>query len=193
MDPLFFFWAVFAVLVSFVIYFDVTNSMLKDMSTQDKGDRPYSLARVQLAWWSVIVLSSFAAIVFTKGIPVLHDSTLKLLGISLLTTGAARLSDVSDKNKKKIKTLSQDSKSEGFWADILSDAQGVSIYRFQTVVFNLVFGVWFVLCVLYNLNSEPKVDWIMPDIKGNDLILLGLSSGAYAGLKTTENKEKKTK
>jgi hypothetical protein len=32
------------------------------------------------------------------------------------------------------------------------------------------------------------IDYVMPDISNNNLILLGLSSATYAAVKTTENK-----
>lgn len=182
------FWAVLIVLLFAVIMFDIKYSMLRDMSTAKK--KSYSFARVQFAWWSVIILASFVAIMLTRGIiPTLAESTLILLGISSVTTGAARLIDLSDKGNDKI-SMSQDEEGENFFLDILSDENGVSIHRFQTVVFNLAFGAWFVITVLERLNDQAfDVNHIIPEITGNNLILLGLSATAYAGLKATENKE----
>lgn len=184
MSPQLIFWIFFLLLLFFVIYFDVKYNMLKDISTANK--KPYSFSRVQLAWWSIIILASFITIVITKGIPTLQESTLILLGISAITTGTARITDISDQKNPRI-TLIQDEEGENFILDILSDSNGVSIHRFQSVVFNITFGVWFIAKVLQNLSINSASD-VMPILSQNDLILLGLSSGAYVALKTTENK-----
>ncbi len=187
MDSQIFFWAVFVVLLFFVVYFDIRYSMLRDMSTA--GKKPYSFGRVQLAWWSVIVLTSFITIMATKGVPTFDTSTLILLGISAATTATARVIDVSDKLNPKI-SMSQDQEGQGLLLDILSDENGVSVHRFQTVVFNLAFGIWFMFTVLHNLSAfAGDVNAIIPRMEENNLILLGLSSGTYAALKATENKE----
>lgn len=180
------FWAVFLILTGAVVIFDIKYSMLRDMSTAER--KPHSFARVQLAWWSVIILASFIAIMAEKGIPTLNSSALILLGISAATTAAARMIDLSDNANSKI-TMSQNENAQNFFLDILSDEKGVSIHRFQTVVFNLAFGVWFMFEVLRNLaDSAVGADAVMPVISENNLILLGLSSAAYAALKIGENK-----
>ncbi|MGK4568351.1 hypothetical protein [Flavobacterium sp. 3HN19-14] len=71
----------------------------------------------------------------------------------------------------------------------------MSVHRFQTVVFNFAFGVWFISQITKNLANVPTggINDIMPDIQQNNLILLGLSSATYAVLKTTENKGAKHK
>ncbi len=187
MNPQVIFWIVFIVLLLIVIYFNFKSSMLKDTSTATK--KPYSFARVQLTWWTVIILSSFITIVLFKGlIPTFSSSTIILLGISAATTATGRIIDMSDQSNPNI-TRNQDLGSDNFLLDLLSDGNGINIHRFQTVVFNLVFGIWFICTVLYYLGHFPgDVSNIMPVISDNNLILLGLSSGTYAALKTTENK-----
>jgi hypothetical protein len=69
--------------------------------------------------------------------------------------------------------------SRGFWADILSDATGVTIHRFQIAAWTVVLGLVFVVTVITSLT--------MPDYDGTLLALMGISSGAYIGLKPTEN------
>jgi len=190
MNPQLTFWIFFIVLLFIVLLFDRKYNMLKDISTANK--KPYSFSRVQLAWWTVIILSSFITIItLGKGIPTFDQSTLILLGISAITTGSARIIDISDKSNN-LKMI-QDKEKENFILDILSDANGVSIHRFQAAAFNIVFGVWFIISVLYNVSTPAlinpeKISFIMPLLDQNNLILLGLSSGAYAVLKTTENK-----
>lgn len=181
-----FFMIVISVLLLFVVVLcDLKYSMLRDESKADK--KSYSFARVQLAWWSTIILSSFITILFTKGVsPKLCESTLILLGISSATTAAAKLIDVSDNTKGL--SLIQHQEGDGFFLDILSDANGVSVHRFQTVVLNAALGIWFFLTVFSNLSNEANS--IIPCLSKDVLILLGLSSGTYATIKATENKGK---
>jgi hypothetical protein len=147
---------------------------------------------VQLAWWSVLVLSSIITILLAKDwqIPDLSTSTLYLLGISGTTTATATLIDISDQNNSALSTLSQNQQGENFFLDMLSDNNGVSVHRFQTVVFNLVFGIWFMRSFLININgAATDVNTIIPSFTDNNLILLGVSSGLYAATKAMENKK----
>jgi len=179
-----YFWMLLVGFSLLVGYFDLKFGMLRDTSSAAR--KPYSFARVQLAWWSVIVLTSFISIMTTgKGIPTLDASTLILLGISSATTVTARLVDVSD--RLRTNQLIQNQNSDNFILDILSDAGGVSIHRFQVVAFNVSFGVWFLIYVYSNL-SISDIELIIPVITDNNLVLLGLSSSTYAALKTNENK-----
>jgi hypothetical protein len=162
--------------------------MLRDSSKMDP--KPFSYSRVQLVWWTIIVLSSFISIiVVTNEIPTLLDSTLILLGISAATTASARMIDNSDQAKQKTERHQDTVMRENLFLDILSDENGVSIHRFQSVAFNLTIGIWFICTVIKKLNTGGiGPDGIIPDIANNNLILIGLSSATYAALKSTENK-----
>jgi hypothetical protein len=70
MNPQIIFWLAFAVLGISVAYCSKKYCMLKDNSTVLK--RPYSWSRVQLAWWTVIILSSFIAILITYNEAPIH-------------------------------------------------------------------------------------------------------------------------
>jgi hypothetical protein len=160
--------------------------MLRDMTTLSKH-QPYSWSRVQLAWWSVIILSCFITIIIMKGTaPTLDISTVILLGISAATTATAKAIDISDANRYD-RLRHQNDFGKNFFLDILSDATGVSVHRFQTVVFNCVFGIWFINAFLHNLLNNEALNAIIPPIANNNLILLGVSSATYAALKATEN------
>lgn len=185
------FWLSFAALSLTVLYCDRRYGMLRDISTAKR--KPYSFARVQLAWWSIIILSSFISIVATRGkIPVFSSSTLILLGISSATTATARIIDISDVDNPGI-TRTQDSEGQWFLTDILSDASGVSIHRLQALVFNLIFGFWVMASVVNSISRlSSDINMIIPSIDQSGLILLGLSTGTYAALKSTENKSSET-
>jgi hypothetical protein len=69
-------------------------------------------------------------------------------------------------------------RSEGWWVDILSDANGVSLHRFQLAAFTLVLAFVFVLGVYDDLA--------MPEFNTTLMGLLGLSASTYLGLKIPE-------
>jgi len=181
---------VFLILLIIFLYFDFKNDLLKDSSTAIK--KPYSYSRVQLAWWTLIILSSFISIVIVKNkIPELDPSTLILIGISSATIATGRLIDVSDQKDLTINRY-QNNGRKGLLLDIISDQSGASIHRLQTVLFNLTFGIWMIITVLNNLNDcSIDVSKIIPIIQNNNLILLGLSSATYAALKIPENSSTK--
>lgn len=181
---------VFLILLIIFLYFDFKNDLLKDSSTAIK--KPYSYSRVQLAWWTLIILSSFISIVIVKNkIPELDQSTLILIGISSATIATGRLIDVSDQKDLTINRY-QNNERKGLLLDIISDQSGASIHRLQTVLFNLTFGIWMIITVLNNLNDfSIDVSKIIPIIQNNNLILLGLSSATYAALKIPENSSTK--
>ena len=189
-----YFWITLILLIVSVVVTDIKFGLLRDCSTANK--RSYSFARVQLTWWTVIILASMVStIVFTGLIPTFDSSTLILLGISSATLASATAIDVSDQARAESSNttqhLSRNQPSSGFLPDILSDNSGISIHRFQTVAFNFVFGCWMVARIVENLAhvNAGNLDRVIPVIEPNNLILIGLSSATYAALKTTENKQ----
>jgi hypothetical protein len=180
------FWGTFIVLTVLIFFGEKKFNMLRDPT--DAKPQPYSWSRVQLAWWSIIILSSFIAIFLTSKdnqVPDLDQSTVILLAISGATSIAARMIDVSDMSNNIVRH--QDCGSQGFLLDILSDNNGASVHRFQTIVFNLAFGCWFIVHVVNHIHA-PLVNTIIPPITNENLLLLGLSSATYAAIKTAENK-----
>ena len=68
--------------------------------------------------------------------------------------------------------------SESFWRDILTDANGITLHRFQIVIWTAVLGTLFVYGVYRDLT--------MPEFSGTLLALMGISSGTYLGFKIPE-------
>lgn len=203
----------FVFILLFVLAYILQKKFSIICDTSIQTPKTYSYSRLQLLWWTFIVFASFITITLASGqIPTFDSSTIILLGIGAATTATARITDISDRNKYDAdmakaltaqakgesatmpELLNKDFKSEGFWLDILSDKNGVSIHRLQALVFNLVFGLWFIyqsVLHLKGINAQTPVSVlnnIIPVIGENNLILLGLSAGTYAALKTTENK-----
>ncbi len=203
-------------LISLAVYFclitflDLKFKLLRD--TSSAVHKPYSFSKVQMAWWMGFIMSAFVAVIFDKYntadfIPTFSNGALIVLGISTGTSVAALLIDSSDQAAQLPRL--QDHEKENIFLDILSDKNGVSISRLQTVLFNLIFSIWFFLKLWKNLDCfdvavskagitpctsefaksiKDIIDTIIPDFDSNTLILLGISSGTYAAFKTTENK-----
>ena len=138
---------------------------------------PFSLALTQLSFWSIVVASSFIYIwIVTGELPPITGSTLILLSVSALTTAGSRLVDIRSKTKGD---LTQD--SDGFMEDILQDELGYSVHRAQMFMWTVIMGIIFVTSVI-RFQQIPQLDESL-------LALMGISSGAYVGLKTMENKK----
>ncbi len=139
-------------------------------------EKPYSLSRTQLIYWSVIIVMAYVFIwIVTGELAALTGSTLALLGISIGTTAGAKLIDSSQGDRSR----HQEKASENFLVDILSDDKGISVHRFQMVLWTVVLGIIFVRQVVLNLE--------LPQLDDNLLALMGISNGAYVGLKIPEN------
>lgn len=155
-----------------------------------KIPRPFSLARTQFAVWTTIISSVYLSYLLKHGAAAcsfnLSDSTttLALLGISAATT---TLSGMIDKTQGTDGSTTaprhQNAPSVNFFVDILSDEKGVSIHRFQNVVWTVVA----IIVYFYKLQAGYQA-CKLPELDGTILMLAGLSSAAYLGLKINENK-----
>lgn len=205
----FVFFGIFLGLWILILILDRKYFMLRDNGLGQP--RPFSWSRVQMTWWTVIVLTEFIiAIVRSSGqIPTFNNSTLYMLGISSATIVTATLIDISDQSNPSLTSLGQNMKGSGMIIDILSNKNGINIHRFQNFLFNVIFGVWFLSESLQHLRVAPDckictnpadmkacvecmtayANSVMPVITSNNLILLGASSGVYAAMKITENKQ----
>lgn len=133
--------------------------------------RSFSLGRVQMAWWFAIILASYIFLWAATGdIPALSAQALSLMGIS----GASGLISAGlDKSKPPIPAS-----SGKFFTDLLTDANGVTIYRFQMLVMTVILGFLFIAHVATQLA--------MPVFDSNTLTLMGISAGTYMGFKVPE-------
>ena len=173
--------------------------------------RPFSLAQTQMAWWFCLILAAYLYIAFTTSPDLTQfnvnggivEQSLILMGIGTGTAlGAAMIEQVKkpapDSTMGKFQAaleglaatpndpalLAQRDKcaaqlaSADFFTDVLTDVNGISLHRFQAFVWTLVLGGMFVANVLMN-DAMPTFS---PELLG----LLGISNGAYLGLKVPE-------
>lgn len=68
--------------------------------------------------------------------------------------------------------------SQSFGKDLLTDVNGITLHRFQIVVWTVVLGFLFIAGVYRDLA--------MPEFSGTLLALMGISSGTYLGFKIPE-------
>jgi hypothetical protein len=143
--------------------------------------RPYSLSLFQMAFWFFLVIAAYVFMwLITDELDTITDSVLALIGIGAATAiGSALI----DQNKPGAAAAAPPpaTVSTSFISDVISDATGVSLHRFQMFVWTLVLGVIFIASVYANLS--------MPEFSATLLGLMGISSGTYLGMKTAVSRD----
>jgi hypothetical protein len=164
--------------------------LIKDISAQEEIRKAsYSYSRTQLMWWTFIVITCCVVDIALTGEAngIMNTTSLTLIGISAGTTVAGRVIDNSQSNDNSV-SMHQDHPSEGFWMDILSDQNGVSIHRFQALLFNIAFGFAFISQFITSIPADPfGVALALPTFDSTTLGLIGISSATYVTLKFNEN------
>jgi hypothetical protein len=179
------------------IYYAITDSLLKDVCFDKDGKQmksqysPFSYSRSQLLWWTLIVLSCYIFFFGATSVLIpLNVTSVLLLGFGALVYASGKLIDNAQIDKgrgdRNQDQGAQNKEEPKFFKDILSDDNGISIHRFQAVVFNVVFGIGFIAFFVKSLYHEryPLIeftDW--------QFALIGISSATYLGLKASENKD----
>lgn len=145
---------------------------------------PYSLARTQLLLWIVIISCIYIYAVFwdSRSLIGINGTALILMGISIGSFTVGTIIDVTEIEQKKVRL--QDQPSRNFFHDILTDSNGISIHRFQNLVWTIIaVGVYF---YRYSNPSEVALD-SLPVLDSTLLALTGISSATYLTIKTREN------
>ena len=170
--------------------------------------RPYSLAQTQMMLWFCIILGSYLYIAFATSriAGILNEQSLILMGIGVGTAlGASVIEQMKSKDFVTLNTfndvvaqikalppgtpapqallaqrdkLAQQLASENFFRDIVTDVDGVSLHRFQSVGWTVVLGAAFLIFVLAQ-RKFPEFDKYL-------LAVLGISGGTYLGFKIPE-------
>jgi hypothetical protein len=132
---------------------------------------PFSLSLSQMFFWFIVVTSSFMYIwIITGEFPLIFGSTLTLLSVSSFTTVGSRIVSLTAKKKGGVTPI-----SSSFLNDILQDDFGYSVHRVQMFVWTIIVGLIFISSVI-ELQQIPQLHTGL-------LTLMGVSSGAYVGLK----------
>jgi hypothetical protein len=150
---------------------------------------PFSLSRTQLAVWITIIGSVYTYAVFwdNKDMPGINSTALLLMGISGGTFAIGAILDTMEIDSKTPRHQELYVKST-FFKDILNDGNGISIHRFQNVVWTII--AIFVYFYRYT-NPKPDNNDALPDLDPTLLALTGISSATYLVLKSRENNSQK--
>ncbi len=144
------------------------------LGSNEEYRNPFSLSISQLAFWTFLIFSAYLIIYGITGdyTNILTGQSLVLLGINSVTAFGTSLIDGqgNEKNRKGSQGV-----SEGFFNDILSDINGVNFHRFQTFIWTVAIGLFFVWEVIKNLA--------MPEFDDTLLALQGISAATYLGLR----------
>lgn len=144
---------------------------------------PFSLTKVQFGLWTAIIASVYVYLSLCKGDcaeSAINKTALVLMGISAGTVIASSVIDnkeISDNRPRH-----QNSPSQGFFVDILSDENGISLHRFQ----NLAWTIIAMTVYLYKV-SLISTGCQLPELSDTLLALTGISSATYLVMKTQEN------
>lgn len=145
---------------------------------------PYSLAKTQFAGWTVIIASSYIYLSLTKGDcadAAINKTALVLMGIG---TGILTASAIMDKREAlENRQRHQNRPTRGFFTDILSDENGISIHRFQNFVWTSIAMIVYVMKVAH-VQSGCQ----MPELSDTLLALTGISGVTFLTMRASENK-----
>ena len=165
-----------ALIILFLLLAAKTN-ILRDVGPNpDVGRKPYSLALVQMSVWFFAIMTSWLLLyVVRHSFNTISDTLVLLMGISAGTGIGGVAIDTNRSIPAK--------QSQGFIKDIVSDDYGVSFHRFQIFAWTIVLVAVFVRQVTAYLT--------MPEFNSSLLVLMGISSGTYLGVKVTEKPAEK--
>lgn len=160
-----------AALIIFFIWLARTTDIVRNGPPIDGRRQAYSLGRVQMAWWFILILAGFVAIALISGDEAsITPSLLALMGISAATALGSAAIDAQPTAR------AADATSQNWFFDIIQDDSGtVALHRLQIVIWTIVLGAMFVVTVCRKLT--------MPEFSGTLLALMGISGGTYIGFK----------
>ncbi len=167
--------------------FDPADGQLRPLK-----DRPFSYARVQLFWWTLIILSCYWYFFMSYGVLLPLNSSIALLlgGPLAVFVFGKTIDNTQIKNNNaddNLPSRHQDiEKSKGLLTDILSDNTGISIHRLQAVFFNTIYGIGF---IQYFCNNVKDHKYPLIEFEPWQLALLGISAAGYLAIKANENPE----
>jgi len=135
----------------------------------------YSLSKTLIAFWVFIILFSILFLLATiNSLPHITKSAIFLFVISVVTTLIAKTIDFFKQHKTNPASVS----SIDFLRDIISDTNGISLYRLQLVLFTILTGSYFIFIVVSEM--------LLPVFETSFLILYCISHGIYLSFKCFE-------
>jgi hypothetical protein len=169
-------------LVALVYAWTCTGALRDDDPTLPGPQRLFSLGRMQLAFWTTLVVGGYLFLYLTTGqfTGLLNNTASILLGISAVTTVASSAAVAAPPLVPPPAPAAPAAphRHVNWLIDILSDANGMNLHRLQMVIWTVVFGMMFIAQLL-NQFSFPIFD-------NTAYLLMGISSSTYVWLKRNE-------
>lgn len=156
------------------------SDLLRDRGRVPAGGvASWSLARVQMAYWTTHITLAFLFVYFVAGqVPELPGSLIVLMGLGSGTLVAAAAIEETAGPQRDQAPASTGS----FWRDLVNDGRdaerGVSLHRLQLVAWTLIVGLLFWVSVL--------TEFRLPVLDETLLGLMGISAATYLGMKIPE-------
>jgi hypothetical protein len=155
------------------------NLLLRVISTSDGYA---SLSQFQIVLWTLVVgLSAIYVMTLSGNLVEIGDGTLILLGIASGAGLAARVSEPPQKSAPPVPVVP----AMPEWSDLLIPdraSREVDVTRLQMLTFTLITAAFVVVKVF--------VDYEIPTIPSNFLLLMGISNGVYIGGKRLPSQPK---
>jgi hypothetical protein len=146
------------------------NLLLRVISTRDGYA---SLSQLQIVLWTLVVAMSAVYVMTLSGNLIsISDGTLVLLGIASAAALAARIPGSS----APVEPVPGTPRAMPEWSDLVipdRSKQDIDVTRLQMLAFTLITAGFVLIKVV--------VDYEIPAIPANFLVLMGISNGVYVG------------
>lgn len=167
---------------------DAFDANIKQLQAKRKwrlpnNKAPFSLTKVQFGLWTVIISSAYIYLSLCKGdcaLGEINQTALVLMGIFAGTAVASTIMDKNEIDDNRVRH--QNRPSQGFFIDILSDENGISLHRFQNFAWTVI-----AIAVYLHKLAEVTTGCQLPELSNTLLALTGISSATYIVMKSQEN------
>jgi uncharacterized membrane protein YfcA len=146
-------------------------------------DERYSLSRLQMYLWTVVVVIGYAAVFLSmfKASDIPQNLYL-LMGVNLAASVTSTA--IATRNGVKKPVGKPDFVKDIFFE---SEKSSLDLPRTQMFIWTIVSLCYFAIMLIQKF-VKPGVEPSLPDIPTGLVVLMGVSHGAYLGAKATEKK-----
>ena len=171
-------WSSFAIALAFLVVVLVMTIAVKSkdgINFFQSPDGAVSVAKVQIWMWTMTIIFSYVYLFLWQGPPdKFPDSLWELMGISALSTGAAKyIASVTDKGVPQTPEVQAKIARQNWLVSMLSDDGEPSMMRLQLFGWTLVTVFLFLMYLHKN-----RTLWDVPQTL---VILMGISHAGYLG------------
>jgi hypothetical protein len=149
-----------------------SNLLLRVIATQDGYA---SLSQLQIVLWTLVVaISAIYVMTLSGNLISISEGTLVLLGIASGSALAARMPGISGASATPKPVDAPPTMPE--WSDLIipdRSKRDIDVTRVQMLAFTLITAAFVLINVM--------VDYEIPAIPANFLVLMGISNGVYVG------------